>query len=102
MSSDTSSSISSSSSSESSESSDDSVSEALLLFLGYNIYTTRESKVKNPFVDRSKAWEFVLSWDDHMFFRQFRFSKNNFNDLSFKLKNNFPGILFISINYYYY
>ena len=79
------------SSSDSDSDSDDSVSDALLLYLGYSIYTSRGAKPANPFVDRSKAWDFVLSWDDNMFFRQFRFSKNNFNDLSFKLKNNYPG-----------
>ena len=62
-----SSSNSSSVSSTSNESdSDDSVVEALLVYLGYNIYTSRKSKPANQFIDRTKAWEFVLSWDDQM------------------------------------
>lgn len=77
--------------SDASSASDDSTTKAILLYLGYNIYTSRASKSGNACVDRTKSWEFVLSWSDEMFFRQFRFSKNNFSDLAFKLKNNWEG-----------
>ena len=72
-------------------SSDDTINEALLLYLGYNIYISRDSKPANKFVDRNNSWKFVLSWSDEMFFRQFRISKNNFSDLAFQMKNNFDG-----------
>jgi hypothetical protein len=74
-----------------SNSTDNSATNALLLYLGYEIFITRDSKPGNKFIDNNNAWEFVLSWDEAMFFRQFRLSKNNFNDLCFKLKNNYKG-----------
>ena len=87
----TSSSESDSSSSISDDSGYDTETKAALAYLDYTVFTTRTPKAGNKHIANEDTWKFVLSWDDNMFFRQFRVSKNNFCDLAFKMKNNFEG-----------
>jgi hypothetical protein len=48
----------------------------------------RNSKVVR---DRKAAWDFILTWSDALFHRQFFIAKVDFLPLCEKLKNNYPG-----------
>lgn len=52
----------------------------IMLFLGMmNFMEDNEDKKKRkPKVVRAEAWNFVMSWDDTLFQRQFRISKEDF------------------------
>lgn len=53
-----------------------------------------EARKRKPKVvrNRMEAWNFILSWDDTLFQRQFRISKEDFFILCEKCKSVYPGI----------
>ena len=57
---------------------------------GVNYLPPKTRQAKNVY-DRRSAWEFVLSWDEVMFSRQFRMKKGLFRRIVQSCKENYPG-----------
>ena len=67
----------------------------LALFLACQVPSTDyEKKKRGPRMKsdrKASAWEFVLSWNDDVFYKQFRMYKEEFVDLADKCKLKYPG-----------
>jgi hypothetical protein len=53
-----------------------------------------EKKKRGPRIKsdrKASAWEFVLSWNNDVFYKQFRMHKEEFVDLADKCKSKYPG-----------
>ena len=56
-----------------------------------NMNPPKKTKKPNEHRDRQGPLDFILSWSDDMFYRQFRLVKDEFYDLLEKMKDGYPG-----------
>ena len=86
----------SSSSSSCSEDNDDADEECLQNFIFYLFvvdptHFKEHARAHNIYRDREGPLNFIMSWSDEMFQRQFRLCKEDFNELFEKMKDGYPG-----------
>jgi hypothetical protein len=67
----------------------------LALYLALQVPSTDyEKKKRGPRMKsdrKASSWEFVLSWTDEVFYKQFRMHKEEFEDLANRCKTKYPG-----------
>ena len=68
----------------------------------FNDFTEIIHRNKKITRNRVQAWNFVLSWSDDLFYRQFRICKHDFFVICDKIKANYPGPFLTGIENYNY
>ena len=95
-----------SSSSDSDEDFDQSVMENMIFYIlcqEPDIWKGIHTREKSGIVyNRNNALEFIHSWSPAMFERQFRISREDFDDILEKMRNGYPGPLLIGKDNYNY